>query len=197
MSRLLRTLAALAVGLVLSAGLGELAVTWVVGEQVRFPRHVVAAPWGLRYNAPGVDYGHHSPDVDVRFRINAQGMRDDRDFAYAKPPGRQRILSLGDSFTAGYEVEADETFSAVLERTLRDRGLDVEVLNAGVSGFSTAEAYLYLERELWRYAPDVVVVSFFGNDLVDNVRTGLFAVEDGRLVPKAQRYVPGGRLGDL
>lgn len=193
----LRTAGALALGLLLSAGMAELAVTALVGEQVRFPRHVVAAPWGLRYNQPGAEYGHHSPDVDVRFRINAQGMRADRDYAYAKPPGRQRILSLGDSFTAGYEVEVEESFSAVLEETLRARGADVEVLNAGVSGFSTAEAYLYLERELWKYRPDVVVVSFFGNDLVDNVRTGLFAVEDGRLVPRAERYVPGGRLGDL
>ena len=45
-----------------------------------------------------------------------------------------------------------------LEQVLRRRGYDVEVLNAGVSGFSTAEEYLYLERELFRYDPDVVVL---------------------------------------
>lgn len=193
----LRAGVTLAVGIAASALLAELAVTLLLGPQVRFPRHVVGAPWGLRVNEPGAVYGHHSPDVDVTFRINARGMRDPREFAYAKPEGVTRIVSLGDSFTVGYEVERDATFSAVLEEALRARGWDVEVLNAGVSGFSTAEALLYLERELWKYDPDLVLVSFYGNDLVDNLRTGLFALEEGRLVRRAERYVPGGGLGDL
>lgn len=191
-----RAALALAVGLALSALLAEAVVLAVFGPQVRFPRHVVGAPWGLRFNEPGAAYGHHSPDVDVHFRINAQGMRAERDVPYAKPPGVRRIVSLGDSFTIGYEVEGDETFSAVLERELRARGIAVEVLNAGVSGFSTAEELLYLRRELWKYAPDLVLVSFYGNDIMDNVRTGLFVLEDGELEPRARRYVPGGWLGD-
>ena len=56
-----------------------------------------------------------------------------------KPDGVGRIISLGDSFTIGYEADVDQTFSAVLERELRKPGHDVEVLNAGVSGFSNAE----------------------------------------------------------
>jgi hypothetical protein len=195
--RVLVRLVWLCVGLVLALFIAELLVTWIHGPTVRFPRRVVEAPWGLRYNEPGATYRHRSPDVDVEFRINNQGMRADRDYAYEKPEGVQRIVCLGDSFTAGYEVEQDETFSAVLERELNARGYRVEVLNAGVSGFSTAEQLLYLERELYRYDPDVVVLSFFANDLADNVRTGLFGLEEGELVQRADRYVPLGRLGNF
>jgi lysophospholipase L1-like esterase len=193
-------LAALALGVVtlaVCAVLLEVGVLLLRGEQPRFPRRVVGAPFGLRVNEPNAVYRHRSADVDVEFRINAQGLRADRAFAYAKPPGVLRILSLGDSFTAGYEVEVEETFSSVLERELRRRGYPVEVLNAGVSGYSTAEAVLYLERELLRYEPDLVLVSFCGNDLVDNTRTGLFRLEDGRLVQTGERYVPGGAIGDF
>ena len=184
-------------GLAASAALLEAGVLLVLGEQVRFSRHVVGAPFGLRINEPGAVYRHKSPDVEVWFRINGQGMRSDHDFTYEKPPGVLRIVSLGDSYTVGYEVDVAATFSAVLERELRGRGYEVEVLNAGVSGYSTAEACLVLERELFRYAPDLVLVSFSGNDLVDNARTGLFRLEGERLVAAAPGYVPAGRLGDF
>jgi lysophospholipase L1-like esterase len=195
--RLTGTIVLMAVSAALSALLLEGGVLLILGEQVKFPRHVVGASFGLRINEPGSSYRHKSADVEVRFRINNQGMRADRGFSYEKPEGLFRIVSLGDSFTVGYEVEVEETFSSVIERELRALGVPVEVLNAGVSGYSNAEALLYLERELLRYSPDLVLISFFGNDLVDNVRSGLFELEASRLVPNASRYVPAGRLGDF
>ncbi len=194
---MLANLLTLGVALLVSGLLAEATVLLVHGEQPKFPRHVVAALWGLRYNEPNAEYRHKSADMTTTFRINAQGMRDDRDFAYAKPLGVKRIVSLGDSFTIGYEVDVDRTFSSVLERELRAAGHRVEVLNAGVSGFSNAEELLYLERELIRYAPDLVLVSFYGNDFVDNVRTGLFALEGDELVALSHDYVPAGRLGNF
>ncbi len=187
----------LGASLVISALLLEGAVLLIFGERVKFPRHVVGAPWGLRINAPSSSYRHKSADVTVWFRINSQGMRAERDYSHAKPGGTKRIISLGDSYTIGYEVEREETFSSVLEQQLNAQGYQVEVLNAGVSGFSTAEEYLYLERELWKYDPDLVLVSFSVNDLVDNVRTNLFTLDEGRLVPVATEYVPAGGLGDF
>ncbi len=197
MKRFLGTLVVAIVAVFVSAALLEFGVRLALGEQVKFPRRVVGAPFGLRINEPNARYRHRSADVSVSFRINGQGMRADRDFAYSKPAGVKRIVSLGDSFTIGYEVEAEETFSSVLESALRAQGENVEVLNAGVSGYSTAEEFLYLERELFRYEPDLVLVSFYGNDLVDNTRTGLFRLEGDRLVEAAQVYVPAGRLGDF
>jgi hypothetical protein len=190
-------LVALCSGVLVSLMLAEGLVLLVMGEQPKFPRHVVQAPWGLRYNDPGSSYRHKSADMTTYFRINHQGMRSDRDVSYEKPPGVKRIVSLGDSFTIGFEVDADKCFSSILEAELRQAGLDVEVLNAGVSGYSNAEELLYLERELIKYAPDLVLVSFYGNDVEDNLRTQLFRSEAGRLVAQNAEYVPGGSLANF
>jgi lysophospholipase L1-like esterase len=194
---LLKRILAIGLGLVVALLLSELLVLVLFGEQAKFPRHVVEAGWGLRYNEPGATFRHKSADVNIRFRINSQGMRADRDHPYEKPAGLSRIVSLGDSFTLGYEVELDECFSSIVERELDTAGIPVEVLNAGVSGFSTAEEYLYLERELVRYGPDLVLVSFYTNDLRDNMRSGLFKLEEGELVQVRERYVPAGGLGNF
>jgi lysophospholipase L1-like esterase len=183
-------------GLLIGCLLSEMLVLVIMGEQPKFPRHVVRAPWGLRYNDPGSSYRHKSADMTAYFTIDRQGLRSDRDFEYAKAPGIKRIVSLGDSFTIGYEVDASQCFSSVLESELRHAGIAVEVLNAGVSGFSTAEELLYLERELIRYEPDVVLVSFYGNDLDDNLRTGLFRMDGARLVVENADYVPGGAVAN-
>ena len=79
-------------------------------------------------------------------------------------------------------MDVEQCSSSVLERELNDAGIPVEVLNCGVSGFSNTEECLYLERELMKYEPDLVLVSFYGNDLVDDVRTGLFRLSDNELV---------------
>jgi len=193
----LQNLLLLVVGVVLGGAILELGTILVLGEQPKFPRHVVGSRFGLRINQPGSVYRHKSADVEVWFRINAQGMRANRDYAYEKERGVSRIMSLGDSYTIGYEVAEENTFSSVLERELRAQGYRAEVLNAGVSGYSTAEECLYLERELLKYRPDLILISFYGNDLSDNIRTGLFALRDGHLRLEKSRYIPLGRFGDF
>jgi hypothetical protein len=100
----------------------------------------------------------------------------DREFTLARREGTTRILTLGDSFTFGFGVEAEQTWPKVLERQLRSRvrGGPVEVINAGgASGFTPSSYYLFTMRYLDMLKPDVVVVGLFvGNDIVDelNVR---------------------------
>lgn len=57
-----------------------------------------------------------------------------------------RIVAYGDSLTAGFRLPPAASFPAQLERTLRGRGVAVEVINAGVSGDTTAAG---LERFDW------------------------------------------------
>lgn len=54
---------ALGVGTLVSLLLAEIVVLLVAGEQPKFPRHVVRAPWGLRYNDPGSSYRNQSADM--------------------------------------------------------------------------------------------------------------------------------------
>lgn len=195
--RLLLKFIALCGALVMAMIIAEALVLVTIGEQVKFPRRVVGAPWGIRYNEPGASYRHASRDGTWYFKINRQGMRADRDYSYEKPPGVRRIIVLGDSFGIGYEVDVEQTFAMVLERELRNSNHGVEVLNASVSGFSTSEEAVYLERELVKYDPDAVVISFYENDFLDNIRANLFRLEQDTLVVARDSYVPAGRLGNF
>ncbi len=106
---------------------------------------------------------------DRTLTINSRGLRD-RERDLAKPEGMFRILVLGDSFTWGYGVSDEEIFTGRLEAGLRSNGRDVEVLNAGVSGWGTDQELLYLESEGLRYSPDLVVLAFFLYNDPDNIR---------------------------
>lgn len=70
---------------------------------------------------------------------------------------QHRVVALGASNTAGYGVGTEAAFPAVLERLLRQRGLDVEVRNAGVSGEPTGAMLERLDRDV---PPDVRLVLF-------------------------------------
>ena len=182
--------------------IGEVVVRAVYGDgMVLYPRYHTDYRYGdftLRGTRPNSTFRHRGPDGEWTFVTNAAGMRNTRDFTYAKPAGVIRVLSVGDSQTQGHEARQEATFSAVLERALAARGQQAEVLNAGVSGFSTAESLAYLENEGWRYAPDVVVLGFFANDFEDNVKADLYRLDGGgRLVVNRREHVPGVRVQNL
>ena len=191
--RLAVNLGLLAVVLAVSLGVGEVLARILFKNTVLFPRYhnaVQYGPYTLRRIQPNTTFWHTSPDGFWEFRINAQGFRDDQDYVHAKPPGTVRILVLGDSHTAGFEVDQEATFPEVVERYLRLSGMPAEVLNTGISGFGTAEQLAFLEAEGVRYEPDVIVLGFFANDYEDAVRSKLFAVDDGRLVGRSRSYAP-------
>lgn len=77
------------------------------------------------------------------------------------------IAVLGDSLTAGYGLAdpATEAFPAVLERRLRERGYPCRVLNAGVSGDTSAGALGRLDRVLAE-EPTHLIVEIGGNDVL-------------------------------
>lgn len=76
-----------------------------------------------------------------------------------------RILALGDSLTAGYGLVEQEGFVPQMTRWLQEAGEDAVVVNAGVSGDTTAGA---LARVDWALTPDIdaMIVTLGGNDLL-------------------------------
>jgi acyl-CoA thioesterase-1 len=77
--------------------------------------------------------------------------------------GGPRVVFLGDSLTAGLGVDGDQAFPAVVARQLAAEGLPVRMVNAGVSGDTTAGGVSRLDWIL-RQKPDVVVVGLGAND---------------------------------
>jgi acyl-CoA thioesterase-1 len=85
--------------------------------------------------------------------------------AQDETPGRRlKLLCLGDSLTAGYQLPAGQGFVPVLERELRRRGLDVEALDAGVSGDTATGGLDRLDWALGEGA-DVAIVELGANDM--------------------------------
>ncbi len=93
----------------------------------------------------------------------ADAPRADAPRADAPRADETLIVFLGDSLTAGYQLDESEAFPAHVEASLRDAGLAARVVNAGVSGDTTTGGLARLDW-LLRQQPDVLFVGLGGND---------------------------------
>jgi acyl-CoA thioesterase-1 len=84
-------------------------------------------------------------------------------FANNTAESTKRLLILGDSLTAGYGLAAEEAFPAQLEEALLQSGRNVSVINAGVSGDTSAGGLARLDWAL-QDDPQMVIVALGGND---------------------------------
>jgi lysophospholipase L1-like esterase len=111
------------------------------------------------------------PELAYQVNINALGLRGP-EITRTPPPGRTRILALGDSMTFGFYLAEDQTWPARLEALLRREGRDVEVVNAGVGGWTISAQTRFLEERGLALAPAHVVLAFCANDIADLDRPG-------------------------
>jgi len=81
----------------------------------------------------------------------------------AKNKDVTKIVVLGNSLSDGYGVSKEKTFPALLEKQLRKRGHEVTIVNAGISGSTTASAVSRL-KWLLRKKTDLLVLELGGND---------------------------------
>lgn len=109
--------------------------------------------------------------------------------AEAEPPlppvvgAEQRIVALGDSLFAGYGLAPGQSYPARLETALRARGINARIMNAGVSGDTTAGGLQRLDFTLNSLPapPALVIISLGGNDMLrglspDETRANLDAI---------------------
>ncbi|MEW6220661.1 MAG: GDSL-type esterase/lipase family protein [Thermodesulfobacteriota bacterium] len=149
---------------VFSLGLAEAGLRIVDLPVARSPE---LAAW--RQPSPTLGYGL-IPGQDGRgylgthITVNASGLRD-HERPLAKPPGQVRILAIGDSFTFGYGLPADQTLSSMLEQLLAANGHDADVINAGVPGYSFFHAATFVTTQGLAYDPDLVVYFFYYDDI--------------------------------
>jgi GDSL-like Lipase/Acylhydrolase family len=167
-------------------GLGTAMLALEVGLRVLYP-DVPIIRRDERFGSlarPNLDvrkaFGGH--ERVVRVTTNASGLRG-AELPTSKPAALRRVLALGDSFTFGDAVEADEAWPARLERRL-DRGATAtrwQVINAGIPGYGTGQELLLARMLAERLHPDVVVLGFtVVNDLLDNL-----CIEEASYTPKS------------
>ena len=77
---------------------------------------------------------------------------------------KKRIVVLGDSITAGYGLDPQEAFPALLQKKIDAAGLPYTVTNAGVSGDTTAGGLRRIAWALGQQGAEVLVIALGGND---------------------------------
>jgi len=124
---------------------------------------------------------HETGDFRVTVRTDDRGLRQTPARDPAEPGSTYRILVIGDSFAFGWGVEDDETFAVRLaERLAPPRGATrVEVLNAGVAGWSADHYGLFVKGRGLDLAPDLILVVPSENDLSDLAAARLTLDEEG------------------
>lgn len=119
---------------------------------------------------PGICVRLKSSEFDEVLRTNSRG-NVGPEVPETKAPGERRVVILGDSYTAGGQVPYEQSFAALLAAKLEQRGIrNVRVVPAASGGWSTLNEAGYLRANLTWLQPDVVIVaSFLGNDVGENV----------------------------
>lgn len=105
-------------------------------------------------------------EVDIEF--NRFGLRGPP-IPSIKTPGEYRILFLGDSIVFGYLLKNDETPVDLTRQAIeqRDAPRSVRCINAGVTGYTTWQELDLLQYEGAAIEPDLVVLVFYVNDVID------------------------------
>src|SRR5438045_2276978 len=146
----------------------------------------------VRIQQLGADYNGWFAGVPVT--INHLGFRDSRNYDLAKSERTVRILVLGDSVTFGHGSVYEHAYPFLLERRLKAWRPDVDwqVWNLGVPGYNTSQELEHLKEIGPVFSPDLVIVGFFENDLVDNrppQSPGFFRLAAAQALSFAQRHV--------
>lgn len=178
--RLFRRLALSCAALLAAFVVGEIAArVWLArfADDEQFQRYASYADYEARYDFDNPRFTPHwylgyqaTPDwVDDRGkrglnRHNALGFRGE-ELEVPKPPSRFRIACLGGSTTYTTRVQDHRlAYPHLLGEKLRARGYDVDVVNAGLAGWSSWETLINFQFRVLDLEPDLIVVYHAVND---------------------------------
>jgi hypothetical protein len=99
--------------------------------------------------------------ADGLYRSNAQGLRADHEYATDVPDDRVRVVAYGDSFTHCDDVDYPDSWEVQLEAARPQ----IEVVNAGVAGYTLDQAFLRFQRDSPPLAADVAAIGFMSENI--------------------------------
>ena len=123
---------------------------------------------GYRYAPNRSSYRQETYEINQPITINSTGF-----YGEVRPIENKRdatrIAILGDSFTVGFEVPYGSNYPSVLESILNETSpaCPCEVLNFGLDGTGTVQHARILERFALKFQPDIVILTFYENDVRD------------------------------
>jgi lysophospholipase L1-like esterase len=99
-----------------------------------------------------------------------------------------RYLALGDSFTIGTGTTPDRSFPAALQKRWREAGLECDLRNPAVNGYTTADLIREELPQVLAFSPDLVTILIGANDIVAALRAaGLTAAAEERYAQQLRR----------
>lgn len=104
--------------------------------------------------------------------------------------GKKRVVILGDSITAGYGIDPDHAYPALIQQKIDARKLPYTVTNAGVSGDTTAGGLRRIEWVLGPQGADLLVLALGGNDGLRGVPPEQTAANLEAIIDKARAKNP-------
>jgi acyl-CoA thioesterase-1 len=109
------------------------------------------------------------------------------------------ILVFGDSLSAGYGIRQEVSWPALLDKMLREKQLDYNVVNASISGETTSGGRTRIDAALAKYSPEIVIIALGANDglrglPVATMRANLMAMTASAQRKKAKVLIVGQRL---
>ena len=103
--------------------------------------------------------------------------------------GVRRIMIFGDSIVLGRSVPESARLHTQLQAILSKGGHSVEVINAGVQGYSTDQEMLLIERLVPLYQPDLIILGVCDNDFDANAATTAYGIPKPIAVIRAGRVI--------
>ena len=74
------------------------------------------------------------------------------------------ILVFGDSLSAGYGIDVDQSWVALLQKRLEETGYEHRVVNASISGETTAGGATRIDQAIGTFSPELVILELGAND---------------------------------
>lgn len=113
---------------------------------------------------PNFKLDTYTEEYFTQIETNSLGFRDDE--IAEKNELATRIALIGDSFVSAIQVAKEKRFGEIIEQE-NMQGKLFDVLNFGIGGYGTYQELLVLE-EIEKFKPDIVIISYYENDLLDN-----------------------------
>ena len=143
-----------------------------------------------------VRYGASSPrflGVLLALTVAVLSCQGFAEGAADRTPEHQTIVVLGDSLAAGYGLDLSEAFPALLQKKIDAAGLKFSVVNAGISGDTSAGGLRRIDWLLKRRV-DVLVLELGGNDGLRGIPVGVTRTNLQSIIDRTKQKYPQSQI---
>lgn len=112
-----------------------------------------------------LEYRHWTNEFRYTVFTNDQGFRTGPKrphYSYEKDPDTYRVILIGPSFAYGWGSTLEESYGTLIAEQLRVPGKRVELINIGTPAQGTVFQFCWLEKEGYKYAPDLILSTLYG-----------------------------------